>query len=168
MPCWAIPAVVARSAVAAAKHVVAVVRRAPHVGRPARRLIRHHLGLGHSVAAHRTARAIWRTSVVCVPGAPLAAIFGPPTAGKVTSWLPISVPGTGAATGFVGQPAVAFAPAGDPYSGAPNGQSPVSVSEPGCVLVFGGAAVIAMTARRLRAGSTRDRHGDVRTPAIMH
>ena len=72
MPCWAIPAVVTQSAAAAVRHVVAVARMGPHVGRPARRLIRHHLGPGH-----RTARAIWRTSLVCVPGAPLAAIFGP-------------------------------------------------------------------------------------------
>ena len=159
MPCWAIPTVVARSAVAAVKHVVAVARMAPHVGRPARRLIRHHFGLGHGVAAHRTARAIWRTSLVCVPGAPLAAIFGPLTAEKVTGWLPITFPGTEAATSFGGDRVVAFVPAGDPYSGAPHGQQPTSVPEPGCVLVFGGAALIVMTARRLRVGwGTRARH----------
>ena len=135
MPCWAIPTLVTQSAAAAVKHVVTVARMAPHVGRPARRLIRHHLGLGHGVAAHRTARAIWRTSLVCVPGAPLAAIFGPLTAAKVTGWSPTTSPGTEAATGFGGAPAVAFVPAGDPYSGASHGQPPVSAPEPECALI---------------------------------
>ena len=145
MPCWAIPTVAVQSAVAATKHVVAVGHMAPHVGRSARRLIRHHLGLGHGVAAHRTARAIWRTSLVCVPGAPLAAIFGPLTAEKVAGWLPITFPSTDSATGVGGDPAgAAFVPAGgDPYSGAPHGQPPVSVPEPGFVLVFGGHPAVA-------------------------
>src|SRR5579862_5377545 len=137
MPCWAIPTALAQGAVAAVKHVVAVARMAPHVGRPARRLIRHHLGLGHGAAAHRTGRAIWRASLVCVPGAPLATIFGPLTAEKVAGWLPIALPGTEAATGVGSDTAVAFVPTGDPYGGAPHGQPPVSVPEPACVLVFG-------------------------------
>ena len=149
MPCWAIPTVVAQSAAAAVKHVVAVARMAPHVGRPARRLIRHHLGLGHGVAAHRTARAIWRTSVVCVPGAPLAAIFGPLTAAKVTGWSPTTSPGTTRQRRASGVPASGRVRAsGGPYSGASHGQPPVSAPEPGCALIFGGAAWIVMAARR--------------------
>ena len=158
MPCWAVPTVVAQRAAAAVKRVVAAARMAPHVGRPARRLIRHHLGLGHGVAAHRTARVIWRTSLVCVPGAPLGAIFGPLTAEKVVGWLPITFPGTVVATDAGGDPAAAFVPTGDPYSGASHDQPTVSVPEPGCVLVFGGAAVIALTVRRLRVGRGAARH----------
>jgi hypothetical protein len=83
----------------------------------------------------------------------LAVIFGPLTAEKVTGWSPITFPGTEAATGVGGDPVVALVPAPDPYSGASHAQPPVYVPEPGCMLIFGGAAVIMMTARRFRAGS---------------
>jgi len=79
---------------------------------------------------------------------------------KVTGWAaPIAVPETQAAVGLGDDPAaLVFVPAGDGYNGASHGQLPVSVPEPSCVLIFGGAAVIAMAARRLRisCGPRRD------------
>ncbi len=149
MLCWPLFSVVAHDAVTTAKHVFASARIARHVGRPARRLIRHHLGLGHGVAAHTTARAIWRASVVCVPGIPLVALLGPQAAEKVADWLPTTYRGTATMAG-VGGGASVLVQSPDPYSVAAQEQPPVSVPEPACALILGGAAVVTMVTRRFR------------------
>ena len=149
MLCWSLSSVVAHSAIAAGKRVAAVA----HVGRHARRLIRHQLGLGHGAAAHRTARAIWHVSTVCVPGASLLAIFGPPTTDNIAGWLPTAHPGTGAATDVGGgATAVTLVPPHDPDTTVMHDQSPINVPEPASVLVFGGAAMMTLVARRFRRG----------------
>lgn len=147
MLCWSVPSVVVHGAVAAAKRVVAVAHVPGQVGRHGRRLIRHHLGLGHGVAAHRTARIIWHTSVVCVPGASLLAIFGPPATDRAAGWLPTAYPGTGGATGVGGGMLSA-----DPYATVMPDHPPIHAPEPASVLVFGGAAILTMVARGLRRG----------------
>jgi hypothetical protein len=147
MLCWPLSSVVAHGAVAAGKRVVAVAHIPGQVGRHARRLIRHHLGLGHGVAAHRTARIIWHASVVCVPGASLLAIFGPPATDRVAGWLPTAYPGTGATTGVGGG---MLSP--DPYTVVMPDHPPINAPEPACVLLFGGAAMLTMVARRFRRG----------------
>jgi hypothetical protein len=152
MLCWSL-SVVAHGAIAAGKRVVAVAHIPGQVGRHARHLIRHHLGLGHGVVAHRTARAIWHASVVCVPGASLLAIFGPPATDRVAGWLPTAYPGTGATTGAGGGTApVALVPSHDPYTTIMRDQPPINAPEPASVLVFGGAAMMTMVARRFRRG----------------
>jgi hypothetical protein len=88
-----------------------------------------------------------------VPGASLLAIFGPPATDSVARWLPTAHPGTGVATGDGGgTSAVALVPSHDPYTTVMHDQPPIHAPEPACVLLFGGAAMMTMVARRFRRG----------------